>query len=299
MITFSCRRCTTRFTVPDEIAGKKARCKKCGQHLQVPQAPVAVASGAATGLFRMGTVQADQAAAQRTPIAESKVTARAAAPSSIRLAPISLDDLKAVAERERLWDEEDKVEYELERPVVERAEVPVFAVPKQRRRLFWGRGGIAEVLLITLRKLSDYAYLISLPFLLLLLLAIILKQRELAITAAVVIILLNIVRFGIDGFVLVALAFKTGPVDGVLFFIPPFTFHYLNKRGKIMKEALNRFLGPAVPIIGVLLLFIFVPWLRGGEANKEATIHERLRSSLSTVKERVETKTQPAQDSQN
>jgi formate hydrogenlyase subunit 3/multisubunit Na+/H+ antiporter MnhD subunit len=73
--------------------------------------------------------------------------------------------------------------------------------------------------------------LISLPVLLLLLLAIILKQRELAITAAGVIILLNIVRFGIDGFVLVTLAFKTSPVDGVLFFIPPFTFYYLNKRG--------------------------------------------------------------------
>ena len=199
------------------------------------------------------------------PQPESKPHGRSAAPASIRLAPISLDDLKAVAERERLWEDDDAVEYELEKPVDAPAAKAAPQLPQPRGRLFWGRGGIAEVLLIALRKISDYAYLVSIPFLLLMLLAIILKQRELAVIAAVVVILLNIVRLGIDGFVLVTLAFKKGPLQGVLFFIPPFTFYYLSKRGKVMKEALGRFLGPALPIIGVVLLFIFVPWLRGGD----------------------------------
>jgi hypothetical protein len=249
----------------------------------------------------MGAVQADQTTPRPSAPADGKSHARSAAIESLRLAPIpSLDDLQPVKPKgERLWEDDDGVDYELEKPIATPADVPVFEVPKQRPRLFWGRGGIAEVLLITLRKLSDYTYLISLPVLLLLLLAIILKQRELAITAAGVIILLNIVRFGIDGFVLVTLAFKTGPVDGVLFFIPPFTFYYLNKRGRIMKEALKRFLGPAVPIIGVVLLFIFVPWLRGGEANQDATIRERLRNNLGTVQEKIETKIQPTPDSKN
>jgi hypothetical protein len=247
----------------------------------------------------MGAVQADQPPPRQARQTVPEVPTRGSAPSSIRLAPISLDDLKAVAERERLWDEEDKVEYELEKPVVERSDVPVFEVPKQRVRLFWGRGGIAELLLLTLRKFSDYAYLTSLPFLLLLLLAIILKQRELAITAAMVVILLNIVRFGVDGFVLVTLAFKSGPIGGVLFFIPPFTFYYLNKRGKVMKEALKRFLGPAVSIIGVLLLFIFVPWLRGADSSQDATTRERLRDNIGTVKETMETKILPPQDPMN
>jgi hypothetical protein len=66
-----------------------------------------------------------------------------------------------------------------------------------------------------------------------------------------------------------------------------------------MKEALKRFLGPAVPIIGVVLLFIFVPWLRGGEANQDATIRERLRNNLGTVQEKIETKIQPTPDSKN
>jgi hypothetical protein len=155
------------------------------------------------------------------------------------------------------------------------------------------------MLLIALRKISDYAYLVSIPFLLLMLLAIVLKQRELAVTVAVVVILLNIVRLGIEGFVLVTLAFKKGPVHGVLFFIPPFTFYYLSKRGKVLKEALGRFLGPALPIIGVVLLFIFVPWLRGGTEKQDASIGDRLRSDLRNVKEDIKTEILTPQDSKN
>ena len=58
MIAFSCQRCATHFKVPDSLAGKKAHCKKCGESLRVPQAPAALASVAATGIFRMGAVYA-------------------------------------------------------------------------------------------------------------------------------------------------------------------------------------------------------------------------------------------------
>src|SRR3970040_935088 len=105
MIAFSCRRCGTRFKVPDGLAGKKARCKKCGQNLQVPQAPAAVALVAATGLFRMGAVQADQPPSPPAPHSESKPRGQSASPTSLRLVPISPDHLKAVAERERRWEE--------------------------------------------------------------------------------------------------------------------------------------------------------------------------------------------------
>ena len=152
MIAFSCRRCATRFKVPDNLAGKKAHCRKCGQHLQVPPAPAAVASVAATGLFRMGAVQPGQVPAPRTPQPESNSHRRSAAPSSLRLAPISLDSLKAVAERERLWEEDDAVEYELEKPIDVPAATAAPQLAQPRGRLFWGRGGIAEVLLIALTQ---------------------------------------------------------------------------------------------------------------------------------------------------
>jgi hypothetical protein len=280
-----------RFKVPDSLAGKKAHCKKCGQSLQVPQPPAAVASVAATGLFRMGAVRPDQASAPRTRQTEPQSVGQPAAPS-LRLAPISSkDDLKPVAKRERLWEDDDGVEYELEKPFEVSAAKAVILRPPPHSSAFWGRGGIAEVLLIAIRKISDYAYLVSIPFLLLMLTAIILKQRELAIIAAVIVVLLNIVRLCMDGFVLVTLAFKHGPVQGVLFFIPPFTFYYLSQRGKVMKEALGRFLGGALPIIGVLLLVILVPRLRGDELKDiDASIQDRLRNDLHDVRENIKTR---------
>jgi hypothetical protein len=300
-IAFSCQRCKTRFKVPDRLAGKKARCKKCGQNLHVPDAPAAVASAAATGLFRMGAVQANQPPSAPAPQPKSPPRGPSFAPSNPRLAPISSDDLKPVAqERKRQWADDDSIEYTLQKQSADAPTAkPTRQGPLSRRRLFWGQGGIVEVLLVALRKISDYAYLVSIPFLLLILMAIILKRRELAIIAAVVVILLNVVRLGIDGFVLVTLAFKKGPVQGVLFFIPPFTFYYLSKRGQVMKEALGRFLGAALPIIGVALLFIFVPWLRGNEKDEGAAIGGRVRNDLWTVGQNMNAEIRTPQDSKS
>jgi hypothetical protein len=249
-------------------------------------------------MFRMGAVQSDQSPQSQALQPESQPRSRSAAPASIRLAPISLGDLKAVAERKRHWEEEDAVEYELEKKTAASVAIAPRQLPQPRGRLFWGRGGIAEVLLIALRKISDYAYVISVPILLLMLLAIIFKERELAVMAGVLVILLNLARLGIDGFVLVTLAFKNGPIQGVLFFIPPLTFYYLSQRGKVMKEAFGRFLAAALPIIGVLLLAIFVPWLRGGDDTESNVLNrDRLRNDLRDVRENIKTRIDTKQDS--
>jgi len=39
MLIAQCPACHTRYKVPDEVAGRRARCKKCGQPFQVPDAP--------------------------------------------------------------------------------------------------------------------------------------------------------------------------------------------------------------------------------------------------------------------
>lgn len=296
VIEFSCRQCGTHFKVPVTLAGKRAHCKKCGQQLLVPRVMAPAASVATTGIFRLGDVEASALPPPPSVPAGVGVPRRSAAAESLRLAAIpSLDNLQPVKPKEeRLWEDDDGVEYELEKQV----DVPPPKLPRQFRQpggsMFWGRGGIAEVALIWLRSLSDYAYLASLPLLLAILLAIVFKQRELAILAAVVVILLNLGRFAVDGFVLVTLAFKNSPVEGVLFFIPPFTFYYLHKRGKVMKEALNRFLAPAVPILGVILLFFFVPWMRGSESSQAGNFRTRLRSDFGEVKESINDKMRSA-----
>lgn len=39
MIRFACPRCQTSYDVPDDVAGRKTNCRKCGQRLQVPALP--------------------------------------------------------------------------------------------------------------------------------------------------------------------------------------------------------------------------------------------------------------------
>ena len=46
MITFTCAGCGRSFTVPDDFAGRKARCKSCGAPVEVPAAAPAPAPDA-------------------------------------------------------------------------------------------------------------------------------------------------------------------------------------------------------------------------------------------------------------
>lgn len=289
-IAFSCGKCATRFKVPDRLAGKKARCKKCGDMMRIPESAEALASAAANGVFRMGTVSAEQAAVATATAPASKAGSSHDIQGGLRLAPL-LDELDAETTQEESEREaqhkaslfqDDDFEYKLAKPL----DKPVLKKSRSGQRLFWGKGGIAEVVLVPLRKVSDLAFLASMLLLLTLLLAIVIKQRELALLAAGIIVLVNIVRLVLEGIVLVALAFKNGPVEGVLFFIPPLTFYYLSQRGKIMKEAFKRFMVPAVPIIGVVLLFIFVPFLRG-DALEQVPGGEKIQSKLRGLEEKV------------
>jgi hypothetical protein len=299
-ISFACPRCMTRFKVPESFGGKKARCKKCGHVMKVPVVPPPATSVATSGMFRLGAIQPEhlQPAHEATKGAPRKMPS--IGKTSLRLAPVSLNDLKPDADdRPKLWEDADSIEYELEKPAHRpaAAKLPT-KLDSSAGGLLWGRGGIAEIVLILSRKVSDFAYLLSIPFLLLILLAIVLKQRDLAIASAVVVIFLNISRLLIDGFALVALAFKKGPLQGVLFFIPPFTFYYLAKRGRVMKEALVRFLGPVIPLLGVVLLFSLVPWLRGSEVHQATLTGDRIQKTLGALEETLEKKMGRSDNSQ-
>ena len=292
-IAFACQRCSTRFKVPDDLAGRKARCKKCGCQLIVPATAATVAAVAASGLFRMGVAQARQPLIPPLQPPDGPAKALEASTESYRLVPVaSQDDLQAIKKQAKikadLWAEEKAVEYELA-PSFEASlpRPPLYSKPLPPKRFIWGRGGVGESLLLFVRKISDFAYSISMLALLVLLLAVVIKSRTLAIEVAVVVVLVNIARLCMDGFVLVTLAFKAGPIAGVLFFIPPFTFYYLYKRGQVMQDALRRFLGPAIPILAVVLLFVFVPFLREDKPLKETNMGERLHDKVEQIEDKL------------
>ena len=51
MITFTCPGCQATFKLPDELAGKPARCSKCDQRFTVPAAVHARAAVVKTGIM--------------------------------------------------------------------------------------------------------------------------------------------------------------------------------------------------------------------------------------------------------
>ena len=149
-----------------------------------------------------------------------------------------------------------------------------------RRPLRW--------VLKVLRNISDIAYLISLAFILVILVGIIMNSRSVAIIGAAGVVIPNLIRVGISAASFVALPFLAGPVKGILFFIPPFTFYFLYRNWNRMKKAILRVVGPLVPIVIVVLIYAFVPSLRRGGLRDDATMAEQLKAGHKTVFEGID-----------
>ena len=275
------------------LGGKIGRCKKCGHRMTIPAAPPPAASVAASGMFRLGAV----APAEPPPSspAESPQASEGApnspASSFLGLAPITEDFVKPVVPAKPEPVEESSSSLYDFAPSVK---VPSPFGQEQRfkpaRRPTTFYGTLIGRVLYILRKSNDFAYLISVPFMLLLLLGIVLKQQHLAILGVTWVIVLNIGRLAVNGFYLVILAFRNGPVEGALFFIPPLTFYYLARHWETMKPATLRFLGPAVLIVGAVLVFVCVPWFTGGDAGEDLLIGEQIKDGIGAWAEEIQDK---------
>ncbi len=72
MIQFKCTGCGKSFAVPDQFAGRRARCKACGTSIQVP-APATVAAAAPAA----SSAPAEASSAPRQPLRIRRLTAEA------------------------------------------------------------------------------------------------------------------------------------------------------------------------------------------------------------------------------
>jgi ubiquitin-protein ligase len=78
MIEFNCPNCRKRFKVPDELAGRAAKCKACAALLRVPAATPAQVDGAAAAVSPVAAVAAaSDSAAVGTVAAPAPAPARA------------------------------------------------------------------------------------------------------------------------------------------------------------------------------------------------------------------------------
>ncbi len=267
------------------MAGRTGRCKQCNNKMKIPQRPRQRKEVEASGRFRLAS--AARTATAPDPDSDPDDQKSRAYIVNTRAALAAVSERLIHHPRVTEPESDDSGPYQLNRRQVksikrqQKRRRKKSKPPGRAKQAYWKQ---TRRVLSLLRRLNDYAYLISLPFLLLVLIGILFTSRPLAVFGAAGVILPNIGRFAINAFYLVVLPFKEGPLQGVLFFIPPFTFYYLYKRWPRMRRATMQFLSPAIPIACVVLAFTFVPWLRSGDVPQGASLTDRLRSETSTLK---------------
>jgi hypothetical protein len=262
-IVFFCQSCGSRFEVGPQMAGKKGRCKKCGQQMTVPRAEELASMSAMPALVVAGAAAvADAGAAVGGASMSSWLKGGI---SQAILAPLTLDrkPLRPILPS-ALDDDADSKPYVLAHPVREhrsRARAMDNVIVRTWRRQL---GKLQKLF----RTINQAAYVASLPFLMILIFGAAVKNRPLALFGATFLVLINIARLVAGGANLAVIPFR----DGI----------NMNK----MKKPLRRVIEPAVTIGLVIAAFAFIPWLSTDTAAKGDIAH-RIRSSAEDLKKEV------------
>jgi hypothetical protein len=109
-----------------------------------------------------------------------------------------------------------------------------------------------------LRWIDSWAYLISVPFIILMVFGIVVENRAFVHTGAVVIVLANYGRFWADLLALFVRPYKDGPIQGLAFLFPPYTVYYLATRWSRIQPILRRIATSCIPIVLVVLAYAFL-----------------------------------------
>jgi sorbitol-specific phosphotransferase system component IIA len=269
-IVFFCQSCGARFEVDPRMAGKKGHCKKCGQYMAIPRA-AEIASMAAMPALAAASVKAG-AAAGRGPgdgVGGASIGSMLRGGiSNVGLAPLTVDRMGIghwkPSKPSPLDDAEDSKPYALAKPVREnRGRVTAQSNFVMR---FW-RQGLGRIQKL-FRKINQFAYLVSIPFLMILLFGAVIGNRSMAMFAATAVVLLNIGRLVAGGANLAIVPLRDG-ID-------------LHK----LRKPLWRVIEPAVTIGLVVVAFTFIPSLSSGKSAK-GSVAERIRAGAQALKQEM------------
>ena len=284
-IVFFCQSCGARFEVDSKMAGKRGRCKKCGQMMAIPKAEALASMIGMPALVGAGAGAGGATGAQAVGEGPGVEKWLGGASRNVGLAPRTIDQIRSpfgkqqVSKRKAADDDlGDGLPYLMEQPVKDnrgRVSKPVSGAKMLYRKEL-------TVVLKILRMINEAAYLASVPFLMVLLLGILTKNHAMAVFGATIVVLLNIGRV-VTGFAnLVIVPFRESPTQGVLFLIPPFTFMYLHQHWNKVKKPTMRVLGPALTILAVVAAFAFIPSL-SGKAKAGGSVVDRLKAGAKTL----------------
>ncbi len=275
-IIFFCQSCGARFEVSPGQAGKKGRCKRCGQNMQVPRAEqlasmtgmnaVPHAGGpAAAGPLAAGAVAASMRGDSGQ--AQSMSNWLRAAATSVGLSPLTVDHMPVIGREWAKKIDDDLGDskpymvmsgYDPGAALAHGSGKPAGIVTRVWRR---ETGQVAKLL----RKTNELAYMVSIPFILILLFGTVTKSRGTALFAATFVVLLCAIRIvsGVANLMVVPLR------DGL-------------NSGK-MKKPFKRVVEPVVMIAVILAGFTFIPWLRSDRA-ASGSLADRLKAEAVELK---------------
>ncbi len=308
---FSCHHCGKRIKIDARFQGKRGRCSNCGQVMVIPHmetdSPTATPAHAHRPAAPPARAHAPQPAhASDAPFRLSPPDER---PSASHVPPVLVEpehlERHATAEGFSEFDliagDDNPEEAALASPAVRRGlrELAEFQKDPRPYKLVdslensflarWGRDagpagwivvkwrqGVGLILRL-LRFIDDWAYLISIPFIVLAIFAIAAGNREWVHLGAVVVLLANYGRFWVDLLAIFVRPFKEGPVHGLAFLFPPYGIYYVWTRWDTFRPTFRRLLTSCIPIVLVVLAYAYLPFVN--PAAKDAKgLPEKIRS---------------------
>ena len=298
VISFTCEKCGKHFQVEEHLHGKRGRCSQCGHVMKIPEsaggqhAPLRSGEQQADSPFKLSPPEPHPGARDPGPThaadAAGHPTVEARHSVFAVTAPIPGTQRPHVNERhahfELLNDDADLATVGLASPEIARGLQEIAEFEKDRRgykidgrskREFsqsWDcensgpagwvytkwRAGVGSVLKL-FRWIDTWAYLISVPFLVLMIFGIVVENRPFVHTGAVVVVLANYGRFWADLLAFFVRPYKDGPLHGLAFLFPPYTIYYLATRWDHMKKIVRRIAMSCIPIVVVILIYAFLP----------------------------------------
>lgn len=272
-IVFFCQSCGARFEVDPKMSGKKGKCKKCGQPMEIPRAEQIASMAAMPALARASAV-----GARKEEAVVSVGSWIGSAKSDVGLAPVTVDRMEIGVRRgsapSPMDDADDSKPYILSKPISAEPRKKYSGRPNVVVSVWRGQLGAIQKLF---RFFNETAYLISVPFLIALLLGAAVRNRSLALSAATVVVLLNVTRLVTGAVNLAMVPLRDG----------------LNTRK--MKKPFRKVLEPAFTIGLVVLAFTFIPWLSTGKSGG-GNVADRLSQGAKALGDEMRGEVDKAQD---
>jgi ribosomal protein S27E len=296
LLIFSCENCGKRFQVDESAQGKRGRCKDCGHVMKIPQAGHAHVAGhakphAPDTAFHLSAEESVAPSHQGGPHHPSDmrdtefefVVDKAELAAALSASPEEVRRLREIESFKK-----DRRGYN----VVDDRGGGLFSFfgrrddgPASGLYVKW-RSGVAAILKV-LRFIDDWAYLISVPFLILVLFAIVTSSRGLVHAGAVVVVLVNYGRFWADLASFFVRPFKESPIQGLLFLLPPYTVYYVFAHWDRMTPSLRRMLTSCLPIALVIVAYAFLPSVNP-EVKDVTDVGARLKIGTEALKKDLE-----------